>query len=120
MMSLLRSSRNNSSLKSSCISLSRALFYSTETNIVPKVNVSKKNDNLYRRISPVGDPNVSMIPILDQWEKEGKTVRFQQLIVIIKSLRKFNRYTHALQGPLGQLKRARSQVADVFKFELLA
>ncbi|GJU17246.1 pentatricopeptide repeat-containing protein [Tanacetum coccineum] len=97
MMSLLRSSRNNSSLKSSCISLSRALFYSTETNTVPKVNVSKKNDNLYRRISPVGDPNVSMIPILDQWEKEGKTVRFQQLIVIIKSLRKFNRYTHALQ-----------------------
>ncbi|KAK1437973.1 hypothetical protein QVD17_03774 [Tagetes erecta] len=81
------------------VSISRVSFYSTETNIItqkPKPS-SKSNDNLYKRISPIGDPNVSVIPILDQWEKEGKPVMFSRLVVIIKSLRKFNRYTHALQ-----------------------
>ncbi|KAI3714052.1 hypothetical protein L1987_72642 [Smallanthus sonchifolius] len=92
MMGLVRSSKPSKS----CLSISRVLFYSTETTIT-KPKQFKSNDNLYRRISPVGDPNVSVIPILDQWEKEGKTVVFSQLIVIIKSLRKFNRYTHALQ-----------------------
>ncbi|KAI3714051.1 hypothetical protein L1987_72641 [Smallanthus sonchifolius] len=57
----------------------------------------KSNDNLFRRISPAGNPNVSVIPILDQWEKEGKSVIFSQLFSIIKNLRKFNRYTHAIQ-----------------------
>ncbi|GKB76873.1 pentatricopeptide repeat-containing protein [Tanacetum coccineum] len=94
MMALLRS--HNKSAKN-YISLSSVLFYSTETNIIPNGHIPKKNDSLYSRISPVGDPKVSIIPILDQWEKEGKTVRSQHLIAIIKSLHKFNSYTHALQ-----------------------
>ncbi|XP_076921582.1 pentatricopeptide repeat-containing protein At2g20710, mitochondrial-like [Bidens hawaiensis] len=88
MMALVRSFKPSSISR---LSVSRVLLYSTETSVKPS------NDNLYRRISPVGDPNVSLIPILNQWEKEGKAVIFSQLIVIIKSLRKFNRYTHALQ-----------------------
>ncbi|KAJ9549250.1 hypothetical protein OSB04_021793 [Centaurea solstitialis] len=76
------------------ISISRAVFYSTETK---QKQISQKNDSLYSRISPIGDPNASVIPILDQWQSEGKFVSFQRIIVIIKSLRKFNRYTHALQ-----------------------
>ncbi|KAL7609046.1 hypothetical protein Lser_V15G11074 [Lactuca serriola] len=93
MMALLRSCKSSKGY----ISISRGLFYSTETSIIQEKPIPKKNDNLYRRISPVGDPNASMIPILEQWEKEGKSVKIEQLIVIIKSLRKFNRYTHALQ-----------------------
>ncbi|KAJ0812163.1 putative tetratricopeptide-like helical domain superfamily [Helianthus annuus] len=88
MMALVRSYKQSNSI---C----RALLYSTETNI--QQNFKRNDDNLYRRISPVGDPNVSMIPILDQWEKEGKTVIYTQLFLIIKTLRKFNRFTHALQ-----------------------
>lgn len=99
MISFLRS--NNKLSTKSYITISRVLCYSTETTIInkekQKPTISKKNDNLYRRMSPVGDPKASMIPILEQWQNEGKTVRFDQLIVIIKSLRKFNRYTHALQ-----------------------
>ncbi|KAI3698283.1 hypothetical protein L2E82_41709 [Cichorium intybus] len=93
MMAFLRSCKSSKGY----VSISRGLFYSTETSIIQEKHISKKNDNLYRRISPVGDPNVSMIPILEQWEKEGKSVKFKQLIDMIKSLRKFNRYTHALQ-----------------------
>lgn len=97
MMALLRSYKPSNIY----VSISRVLFYSTETetetSIIKEKRISKKSDNLYRRISPVGDPNVSMIPILDQWQKEGKVISFQQLPVIIKSLRKFKRYTHALQ-----------------------
>ncbi|KAJ0666844.1 putative tetratricopeptide-like helical domain superfamily [Helianthus annuus] len=89
MMALARSYKQSSNY----LSISRALFYSTETSTIQK----KQPDNLYSRISPVGDPNVSVIPILEQWEKEGKSVVFSQIITIIKSLRKFNRYTHALQ-----------------------
>ncbi|KAJ0635464.1 hypothetical protein HanOQP8_Chr17g0651111 [Helianthus annuus] len=89
MMALARSYKQSSNY----LSISRALFYSTETSTIKK----KQPDNLYSRISPVGDPNVSVIPILEQWEKEGKSVVFSQIITIIKSLRKFNRYTHALQ-----------------------
>ncbi|KAJ0807998.1 hypothetical protein HanLR1_Chr00c0860g0778051 [Helianthus annuus] len=88
MMALVRSYKQSNSI---C----RALLYSTETNI--HQNFKRNDDNLYRRISPVGDPNISMIPILDQWEKEGKTVIYTQLFLIIKTLRKFNRFTHALQ-----------------------
>ncbi|XP_071703018.1 pentatricopeptide repeat-containing protein At2g20710, mitochondrial-like [Rutidosis leptorrhynchoides] len=102
-MTLISILRSNSKLTTkNYITISRALYFSTETKIINEEQqkvppISKKNDNLYRRISPVGDPKASMIPILEQWQNEGKTVRFDQLIVIIKSLRKFNRYTHALQ-----------------------
>ncbi|KAI3728677.1 hypothetical protein L6452_17318 [Arctium lappa] len=92
-MAFLRSIRSSKSY----ISISRAVFYSTETSVIQQKQIPQKNDSLYSRISPVGDPNASMIPILDQWQSEGKFVSFQRLIVIIKSLRKFNRYTHALQ-----------------------
>lgn len=97
MMAFLRSCKSSSN---NYISICRVLFYSTETtNIIKqKQIISKKNNEiLYKRISPNGDPNMSMIPILDQWEKEVKNVRFNHLIAIIKSLRKFNRYSHALQ-----------------------
>lgn len=54
-------------------------------------------NHLYRRISPLGDPKVSIVPVLDQWILEGRTVTKQPLLSIIKELRRFKRYTHALE-----------------------
>jgi hypothetical protein len=56
--------------------------------------------NLYRRISPVGNPRVTIVPILDQWIAEGKTVSREPLIAIIKELRYYKRYSHALEVSL--------------------
>ncbi|XP_019056368.1 PREDICTED: pentatricopeptide repeat-containing protein At2g20710, mitochondrial-like [Tarenaya hassleriana] len=52
---------------------------------------------LFERISPIGDPTASMVPVLDQWVKEGNEVNKSQLTNIIKDLRSFKRYSHALQ-----------------------
>lgn len=54
-------------------------------------------DSLYRRISPVGDPNVSVIPVLDQWVREGRPVQREELQKIIKELRIYKRFKHALE-----------------------
>lgn len=54
-------------------------------------------DSLYRRISPLGDPNASIVPVLDQWIKEGKHVVKEELQSMIKVLRDYRRYKHALE-----------------------
>ncbi|KAJ0028316.1 hypothetical protein Pint_36308 [Pistacia integerrima] len=52
---------------------------------------------LYRRISPVGNPGVSIVPLLDQWVEEGRPVDKEQLQVFIKELRSYRRFRHALE-----------------------
>ncbi|KAJ0088203.1 hypothetical protein Patl1_32848 [Pistacia atlantica] len=52
---------------------------------------------LFRRITPLGDPAVSIVPLLDQWVQEGRTVEKEQLQLFIKELRSSRRFTHALQ-----------------------
>ncbi|RDX83708.1 Pentatricopeptide repeat-containing protein, mitochondrial, partial [Mucuna pruriens] len=53
--------------------------------------------NLYSRISPLGDPSVSVVPILDEWIQEGNAVSGPHLQRIIKTLRTRKRLTQALQ-----------------------
>ncbi|XP_065881031.1 pentatricopeptide repeat-containing protein At2g20710, mitochondrial-like isoform X2 [Euphorbia lathyris] len=52
---------------------------------------------LYRRISPVGDWNISIVPILNQWVEEGRSVDAEGLKDIIRELRYYKRYNHALE-----------------------
>lgn len=58
---------------------------------------SKARHSLYRRISPLGDPNVSVVPVLDQWVQEGRPVQIAELRNIIKELRVYKRFKHALE-----------------------
>ncbi|KAI3823930.1 hypothetical protein L1987_05376 [Smallanthus sonchifolius] len=60
-------------------------------------NKSEPDSSLYRRISPVGDPDISIVPVLDQWVSEGRKVDKDSLDKIIKSLMKFRRFKHALE-----------------------
>ena len=55
------------------------------------------NINLYSRISPLGTPNLSLVPVLDQWVEEGKKVRDVELHRIIRDLRSRKRYAQALE-----------------------
>ncbi|KAK7313038.1 hypothetical protein VNO77_37382 [Canavalia gladiata] len=53
--------------------------------------------NLYSRISPLGDPSVSVVPVLNKWIEEGNAVNCLHLQRIIKILRSRKRFTQALQ-----------------------
>lgn len=59
--------------------------------------VENDDDSLYRRISPVGDWRVSIVPILDQWIQEGRSVNKVRLQRIIRELRKYRRFKHSLE-----------------------
>ncbi|KAJ0087739.1 hypothetical protein Patl1_32861 [Pistacia atlantica] len=59
---------------------------------------------LYRRISPVGNPGVSIVPLLDQWVEEGRPVDKEQLQVFIKELRSYRRFRHALEVSVSFLR----------------
>lgn len=45
----------------------------------------------------MGDHGVSIVPVLDQWIKEGRTVDKEQLRVFIKEMRRYRRFKHALE-----------------------
>ncbi|KAM3697407.1 hypothetical protein ACJW31_06G109800 [Castanea mollissima] len=68
-------------------------FYSTRTLARPSPPI----DSLYSRVSRAGDPKVSIIRVIDQWLEEGRQVQQSDLIMMIKQLRKFRRYSQALQ-----------------------
>ncbi|KAF5181055.1 Pentatricopeptide repeat-containing protein [Thalictrum thalictroides] len=71
-----------------------ALFYSTDTQT--SIPIEKK-DTLYKRISSLSDPRVSIVPILDQWVTQGKKIELNELQSYIKRLKRFKRYNHALE-----------------------
>ncbi|KAJ0082882.1 hypothetical protein Patl1_10756 [Pistacia atlantica] len=52
---------------------------------------------LYSTISPLGSPNTSVVPELDNWVKYGNKVRVAELKRIIHDLRKRKRFTQALE-----------------------
>ncbi|XP_031265364.1 pentatricopeptide repeat-containing protein At2g20710, mitochondrial-like [Pistacia vera] len=52
---------------------------------------------LYCRISPIGNPRVSIVPLLDLWVQEGRPVVKEQLQSFIKELRTYRRFSHALE-----------------------
>ncbi|XAR55497.1 hypothetical protein NMG60_11035578 [Bertholletia excelsa] len=101
MMRLIQSCTPNSRGNHGGITrLFRVLSFSTQT--LSSVNassspVSASRDNLYSRISPLGDPNVSLLPILDQWVEERGDIDRSELQRTIKMLRQFKRFTQALQ-----------------------
>lgn len=52
---------------------------------------------LYKRISPLGDPKISIVPVLDEWRGEGNYTSKEELRGMIKELTKYKRFVHALE-----------------------
>ncbi|CAL9094573.1 unnamed protein product [Musa textilis] len=55
------------------------------------------HDSLYNRIAAVGDPTLSVVPLLERWVQEGRPVDQSELRVMVKRMRSFCRYSHALE-----------------------
>ncbi|KAL8139156.1 hypothetical protein V2J09_005157 [Rumex salicifolius] len=54
-------------------------FYPTTSLTSPPWVTAAADDSLFRRISPAGNPKASIVPILDQWLQEGRTVHRHEL-----------------------------------------
>ncbi|KAJ0974350.1 hypothetical protein J5N97_016315 [Dioscorea zingiberensis] len=54
-------------------------------------------DSLYTRVVLVSDPKVSVVPVLEKWVEEGKALSKANLQYMVKQMRSFRRYAHALQ-----------------------
>ena len=53
--------------------------------------------NLFARISPLGSPELSVVPILDQWIQEGRMIKDFEMRRIVRDLRNCRRYGQALE-----------------------
>lgn len=69
-------------------------------------------DDLYRRISRIGDPKRSAVDELERWVMEGREVNKRVLIGIAKNLRKYFRHKHALEVIEWMSKKFPSTVGD--------
>ncbi|KAK1575316.1 hypothetical protein Q3G72_004451 [Acer saccharum] len=95
--SILHSIKSHLSLRNSL----GVSSYSTTTATSERGLTRKKRNgsmcHLYRKISPIGDPTVSIVPVLDQWVQDGGAIDKETLQVMIKELRFYKRFAHALQ-----------------------
>lgn len=66
-------------------------------NVSNTRNKYEKRDWVYARIAPLGSPELSMVPVLEEWVKEGKQVGKTELQWIVKRLNGYGRYKHALE-----------------------
>ena len=54
-------------------------------------------DDLYRRIADGGRANVPLSPVLEQWAREGHTIKKHTVQAIVKKLVGLRRFAHALE-----------------------
>ncbi|KAL4585252.1 hypothetical protein LXL04_009868 [Taraxacum kok-saghyz] len=76
----------------------RVLRYSTKTltpNHLVTTSSTATPTTLYHRLVRSQEPSIT--PVLDQWVGEGRPVDQEDLHRIMKQLRKFSRYKHALE-----------------------
>ncbi|KAK9085253.1 hypothetical protein Sjap_025664 [Stephania japonica] len=104
MKNLLHSSYNGFKAISrsglSRVSRASSSLYSTQTTQIS----SSSHPDLYKRISPLGDPSIPISPVLEKWVEEGNAVDPSRIRSMIKQLREYRRFTHALEIELfGQL-----------------
>ncbi|KAJ9170962.1 hypothetical protein P3X46_019020 [Hevea brasiliensis] len=52
---------------------------------------------LYRRIERVRDPKASVAPVLEKWVSEGNTVQKEQLQFLVRRMKCYRRFNHALE-----------------------
>ncbi|KAL4191709.1 hypothetical protein AMTRI_Chr07g81920 [Amborella trichopoda] len=60
-------------------------------------STGKAQDSIFKRISPLGDPGTSVVPLLEEWVREGRKVHKSDLQSLVKEMRRYRRYKHALE-----------------------
>ncbi|KAF5478640.1 hypothetical protein F2P56_005183, partial [Juglans regia] len=82
-------------------SLNRSMNLTENAILIIRSYSTKRHDsgrrNLFSRISPLGDPSLSVVPVLDQWVEEGNKVKALEFQRIVRDLRARRRYKQALE-----------------------
>ncbi|KAH6792919.1 hypothetical protein C2S52_003396 [Perilla frutescens var. hirtella] len=68
-------------------------------------------ESLYRRIAPLGDPNVSVVPALDDWIEQGNSPKKWDVQQVITVLITYRRFRHALEVSLWMTNEKRYPVS---------
>lgn len=58
---------------------------------------SSSSTTLHDRIKVIRDPKASVLPVLEQWVTEGGAVEKQELQSLVRLLKDFRRFNHALE-----------------------
>ncbi|KAK2647374.1 hypothetical protein Ddye_014863 [Dipteronia dyeriana] len=95
--SILHSIKSHLSLRNSFGVSSYSTTTATSERGLTRQKQNASMCRLYRKISPIGDPTVSIVPVLDQWVQDGGAIDKKTLQVMIKELRFYKRFAHALQ-----------------------
>ncbi|KAJ9182885.1 hypothetical protein P3X46_006830 [Hevea brasiliensis] len=78
-----------------------AIFNRTQSLIANAVlrtrYCSSASNDLFSIISPLGHPDISLVPVLDKWAEEGRKIKGFELQRIVKDLRARRRYRQALE-----------------------
>lgn len=72
-------------------------YLSTATAMATETGAVKEKESLYRRLSALGGTEGSASDTVDEWVKEGNSVKRFDIVNYINQLRKFKKYHHALQ-----------------------
>ncbi|KAI3456268.1 hypothetical protein Pfo_012931 [Paulownia fortunei] len=86
------------------------LFRTTPTRTRFSINRSVSG-SLYSKISPLGDPNLSVVPVLDQWIGQGNFTYKGELQRVINELMTHRRFKHALEVSLWMTNKRHFPVA---------
>lgn len=79
------------------VSEMRSVTTAATTTVTSASTSTNKKESLYGRLLPASNPNISVVPILDQWVKEERPIELPEIQKIIRQFRKFRRIKHALQ-----------------------
>ncbi|CAL8136383.1 unnamed protein product [Prunus armeniaca] len=63
----------------------------------PSLSSSSSSTTLHDRIKVIRDPKASVLPVLEQWVTEGGAVEKQELQSLVRLLKDFRRFNHALE-----------------------
>ncbi|TXG55169.1 hypothetical protein EZV62_020425 [Acer yangbiense] len=88
---LQQNRRNHSGVLLSSLFSNRA---KTQTQTITQSSPSKL---LYDRIQTIRDPKISVVPVLDKWVGEGNTVDTRKLHNLVRAMKEFKRFHHALE-----------------------
>ncbi|KAK4846784.1 hypothetical protein QYF36_021892 [Acer negundo] len=93
---LLQQNRRNHSASGVLLSslFSNKTQTQTQTQTITQSSPSKA---LYDRIQTIRDPKISVIPVLDKWVGEGNTVDTRKLHNLVRVMKEFKRFHHALE-----------------------
>lgn len=81
-----------------------ARYFSAEASAIPFASGAgageKGKDTLGRRLLKLIYPKRSAVVVLRKWAEEGKSIQKYQLSRVVRELRKYKRFKHALEVSL--------------------